>query len=153
VITVALSPCFSPSILLWFSWILISIAFVFCLDSLGNLWLLDYLIFCLFVCLFVFPFQDRVSLCSLDCPGSHSVDQAGLELRNLPASASRVLGLKACATKAWLDYWFLYMSLLLWSYKLQIEDIIKWSTINFSNRLMVILLIFSQFKFFPVCIT
>jgi hypothetical protein len=32
------------------------------------------------------------------CPGTHSVDQAGLELRNPPASASRVLGLKACAT-------------------------------------------------------
>jgi hypothetical protein len=32
------------------------------------------------------------------CPGTHSVDQAGLRLRNLPASASRVLGLKACAT-------------------------------------------------------
>jgi hypothetical protein len=30
------------------------------------------------------------------------VDQAGLELRNLPASASQVLGLKACATTAWL---------------------------------------------------
>jgi hypothetical protein len=27
-----------------------------------------------------------------------TVDQAGLELRNPPASASRVLGLKACAT-------------------------------------------------------
>jgi hypothetical protein len=34
------------------------------------------------------------------CPGTHSVDQAGLELRNLPASASQVLGLKACATTA-----------------------------------------------------
>jgi hypothetical protein len=32
------------------------------------------------------------------CPGTHSVDQAGLELRNPPASASQVLGLKACAT-------------------------------------------------------
>jgi hypothetical protein len=44
--------------------------------------------------------RDRVSLCSPGCPGTHSVDQAGLELRNLPASASRVLGLKlkACAT-------------------------------------------------------
>jgi hypothetical protein len=42
----------------------------------------------------------RVSLCSLGCPGTHSVDQAGLELRNPPASASRVLGLKACATTA-----------------------------------------------------
>jgi hypothetical protein len=30
---------------------------------------------------FFFP-QDRVSLCSPGCPGTHSVDQAGLELRN-----------------------------------------------------------------------
>ncbi|GAB1294718.1 M-phase inducer phosphatase 1 [Apodemus speciosus] len=42
--------------------------------------------------------KDRVSLCSPGCPGTHSVDQAGLELRNPPASASQVLGLKACAT-------------------------------------------------------
>jgi hypothetical protein len=41
---------------------------------------------------------DRVSLYSPGCPGTHFVDQAGLELRNLPASASRVLGLKACTT-------------------------------------------------------
>jgi hypothetical protein len=33
------------------------------------------------------------------CPGTHSVDQAGLKLRDLPASASQVLGLKACTTK------------------------------------------------------
>jgi hypothetical protein len=45
-------------------------------------------------------FQDRVSLCSPGCPGTHSVDQAGLELRNPPASASQILGLKACATTA-----------------------------------------------------
>jgi hypothetical protein len=43
-------------------------------------------------------FQDRVSLCSPGCPGTHSVDLAGLELRNPPASAFRVLGLKACTT-------------------------------------------------------
>jgi hypothetical protein len=49
-------------------------------------------------CLFVFVFQDRVSLYSPGCPGTHFVDQAGLELRNLPASASQVLGLKACTT-------------------------------------------------------
>jgi hypothetical protein len=54
----------------------------------------------LFVCLFCFVlflflfFRDRVSLCSPGCPGTHFVDQAGLELRNLPASASQVLGLK-----------------------------------------------------------
>jgi hypothetical protein len=53
---------------------------------------------CLFVCFLVF-FRDRVSLCSPGCPGTHFEDQAGLELRNTPASASRVLGLKACATK------------------------------------------------------
>jgi hypothetical protein len=49
-----------------------------------------------FLGLFVFVwfglvFRDRVSLYSPGCPGAHSVDQAGLELRNLPASASRVL--------------------------------------------------------------
>jgi hypothetical protein len=37
---------------------------------------------------FLFVFPDRVSLCSPGCPGTHSVDQAGLELRNPPASAS-----------------------------------------------------------------
>jgi hypothetical protein len=55
--------------------------------------------FTFFFFFFGFLRQDRVSLCSPGCPGTHSaVDQAGLELRNLPASASQVLGLKACAT-------------------------------------------------------
>jgi hypothetical protein len=49
----------------------------------------------LLLLLFLF-FRDRVSLCSPGCPGTHSVDQAGLELRNPPASASRVLRSKAC---------------------------------------------------------
>jgi hypothetical protein len=52
-------------------------------------------------------FGDRVSLCSPGCPGAHSVDQAGLELRNLPASASPVLGVKACATNALQYFGFL----------------------------------------------
>jgi hypothetical protein len=39
-----------------------------------------------------FGFSRRVSLCSPGCPGTHSVDQAGLELRNLPNSASQVAG-------------------------------------------------------------
>jgi hypothetical protein len=47
---------------------------------------------------FFFFFLDRVSLYSPGCPGIHFVDQAGLKLRNLPASASQVLGLKVCAT-------------------------------------------------------
>jgi hypothetical protein len=53
--------------------------------------------------LFIF-FWDRVSLCSPGCPGTHSVDQAGLELRNPPASDSQVLGLMACATTARLPF-------------------------------------------------
>jgi hypothetical protein len=57
----------------------------------------------LFVCLFVFVFQDSVSLCSHGCSGTHFVDQTGLELRNPPAFASQVLGLKACATTPSID--------------------------------------------------
>jgi hypothetical protein len=61
-------------------------------------------LFCLFVWVFFFCFcfvlfgwfsfffLDRVSLYSPGCPGTHFVDQAGLELRNPPASASQVLG-------------------------------------------------------------
>jgi hypothetical protein len=41
-----------------------------------------------------------VCVCSPGCPGTHSVDQAGLELRNSPASVSQVLRLKARATTA-----------------------------------------------------
>jgi hypothetical protein len=40
------------------------------------------------VLVLVLVFQDRVSLYSPGCPGTHFVDQAGLELRNLPSSAS-----------------------------------------------------------------
>jgi hypothetical protein len=50
----------------------------------------------LFVCLVGwFVFRERVSLYSPGCPGTHFVDQDGLELKNPPTSASRVLGLKA----------------------------------------------------------
>jgi hypothetical protein len=65
--------------------------------------------FVFFVCLF----RDRVSLCSPGCPGTHSIDQAGLELRNLPASASQVLGLKACATTTRVADFFKMLFLLL----------------------------------------
>ena len=41
----------------------------------------------LFINLFL-VFPDRVSLCSPGCPGIHSVDQVGLELRNTPPSVS-----------------------------------------------------------------
>jgi hypothetical protein len=55
---------------------------------------------------FFWFFRDRVSLCSPGCPETHFVDQAGLELRNLPASASQVLGLKAFATTPGSQYVF-----------------------------------------------
>jgi hypothetical protein len=58
----------------------------------------------LFVCLFVF--QDRVFLYSPGCLGTHSVDQAGLKLRNLPTSESQVLKLKACTTTVWPTFTF-----------------------------------------------
>jgi hypothetical protein len=71
---------------------LIPISNLAILSTLFSLPRLPPLFFvCLFVCLFCFP--DRVSLCSLGCPRTHFVDQAGLELRNPPASASQVLGL------------------------------------------------------------
>ena len=37
--------------------------------------------------------RDKVSLCSPGCPGTHSVEQAGLELGNLAASASQSAGI------------------------------------------------------------
>ena len=45
-----------------------------------------------FFLFWLFGFWDRVSLCSPDCSGTYSVDQAGLKLRNPPDSASQVLG-------------------------------------------------------------
>jgi hypothetical protein len=51
------------------------------------------------VVVFVFLFlRQGFSVLLPGCPGTHSVDQAGLELKKLPASASQVLGLKACTT-------------------------------------------------------
>jgi hypothetical protein len=57
-----------------------------------------------------------VSLCSPGCLGTHSVDQAGLELRNLPASAFQVLGLKACTTTAQLLIQFFFFFLIFFYY-------------------------------------
>jgi hypothetical protein len=53
------------------------------------------------VFLFCFVFFKTGFLCSHACSGTHSVDQAGLKLRNLPASASHVLRLKVSTTAAW----------------------------------------------------
>jgi hypothetical protein len=43
---------------------------------------------------FFFFFFFFFGFSSPGCPETHSVDQAGLKLRNPPASASQVLGLK-----------------------------------------------------------
>jgi hypothetical protein len=54
-----------------------------CSSLQSWLWISEALVFVFFL------FRDRVSLCSPGCPGTHSVDQAVPELRNLPASASQ----------------------------------------------------------------
>jgi hypothetical protein len=46
----------------------------------------------------VWFFETEFLCVAPGCLGTHSVDQAGLELRNPSASASQVLGLKVCAT-------------------------------------------------------
>jgi hypothetical protein len=69
-----------------------------------GFWLFGWLVFGFF--------PDRVFLCSLGCPRTHFVDQAGLELRNLPASASQVLGLKAWAITAWQENHFFNIYIL-----------------------------------------
>jgi hypothetical protein len=57
-----------------------------------------YPFFLLLLLLFFFFFLTWFLFITPGCPGTHSVVQAGLELRNPPASASQVLGLKAYAT-------------------------------------------------------
>ena len=73
--------------------------------SLLSFFVCLFFSFCFFL-VFVFFFSPKTGfLCVAlpGCPGTHFVNQAGLGLRNLPASASQVLGLKACATTAWLS--------------------------------------------------
>jgi hypothetical protein len=58
--------------------------FIFCVCSVVFNYIFVF-VFGLFVFFFsccLFVFQDRVSLYSAGCPGTHVVDQAGLELRN-----------------------------------------------------------------------
>ena len=67
--------------------------------SLRLIYLIFFSCFILFL-LACLCFETGFLCCNSDCPGTHSVDQAGLELRELPASASQVLGLKVYATTA-----------------------------------------------------
>ena len=66
----------------WVYLLLFLLCFLFCFVVVGGG-------FCCWCCCF----RDRVSLYSPGCPGTHSVDQAVLGLRNSPASASQVLGI------------------------------------------------------------
>ena len=59
-----------------------------------------FVVVVVFVCFVCLLFQDRLPLYSPGCPRTRYVYQAGLELRNPPASASQVVGLKACAITA-----------------------------------------------------
>jgi hypothetical protein len=77
-------------------------------------------------------FRDRVFLCSPGCPGTHFVDQAGLKLRNPPASASWVLGLKVCATTPSWGWAFKALVLAAWKSVfscLPFEEDVKLSTL------------------------
>jgi hypothetical protein len=76
--------------------------------SLGFFCCCCFVLFC-----FVLFFRDKVSLCSPGCPETHSVDQAGLELRNLPASASQVLGFKGMHHHTWLGGFFVFVFVFL----------------------------------------
>jgi hypothetical protein len=65
-------------------------------SRLLGFWVVLFFVFCFF--------SRQVFLSSSGCPGAHFVDQTGLELRNPPASIFQVLGLKVCATTAWLFF-------------------------------------------------
>ena len=76
--------------------------------SSPRVFLLKYVVFFLFDCLFVFwSFFETGSPCSPSCPGAHSVDQA---YRDLPTSNSQMLALKAPATMPSLKYVFLHLA-------------------------------------------
>ena len=91
--------------------------------SAGRICCCFVLFFWCFVCSFgclvgfvLFSLKTEFSLCSPGWPRTHSVDQAGFELRDPPGSTSRVLGLKACATTAWLCWMFWTFNLMLFWY-------------------------------------
>jgi hypothetical protein len=79
--------------------------------SEGKISSLYFVLFLFFVCLFVCLFFKTGFLYSPGCPGTHSVDQAVLELRNPTASASQVLVLKACATACLASSLYFYLHL------------------------------------------
>jgi hypothetical protein len=85
-------------------------------NKLGSLWIYSFAADVQLSSTFSFlegggvDVQDRVTLCSPGCPGTLSIDQDGFELRDLPASASPVLGLKSCTTTTLRLLHFLFLS-------------------------------------------
>ena len=73
------------------------ILFVFCFCFVLFLFIC-FIVFIWFGLVWFFFFFFPETELSLGYPGTHSVEHAVLELRNLPASAFQVLGLKVCAT-------------------------------------------------------
>jgi hypothetical protein len=65
---------------------------------------------------------DKDSLCSPGCPGTLSVDQADLELRDSPASASPVLGLVTTPARALIPI----LNVILW----HVQDFYFLSTLS-----------------------
>jgi hypothetical protein len=65
-----------------------TVSFVLLCFALLCFALLCFALLCFALLCFALLFQDRVSLYSPGYPGTHFVDKTGLELRNLPVSAS-----------------------------------------------------------------
>jgi hypothetical protein len=77
-------------------------------DKKLNILIMSYI--CTYICICIYMYI-YIHICFFETEflyivlavlelAPHSVDQAGLELRNLPTSAFQVLGLKACAITA-----------------------------------------------------
>jgi hypothetical protein len=77
-----------------------------------RFFLFYFLFLFIIVIIIILVFGDRASLYNSGCLGTHSVDQGGLKLRDPPASASQVLGLKACTTTPSFNDHFLVISFI-----------------------------------------
>jgi hypothetical protein len=82
-----------------------------------------YMYTCVYVymCIYIF-FSKTGFLCVALAVLELTLDQAGLELRNLPASASQVLGLKACATTSSLQPYIFNFVLILCEFHIMYPD-------------------------------
>ena len=90
---------------------LLSVLILSCIRKWHMILMLWNVLFCFVLFCFVF-FLRQGFLCSPGCPVTHSVEQAGLQLRNPHASASWVLGLKVRATTTGLIFLFILLNIL-----------------------------------------